>query len=124
MQKKLYLGILYLTAAVWMANGLFCKILNFVPRHEQIVARILGHEHSSLFITLIGIGEVFMAIWIISRIASRLNAITQIALVLTMNVIEFILAPDLLLWGKLNITFACMFAFVVFYNEFKLKPAV
>src|SRR5687767_9228907 len=104
MRKNIYLAILYLTAVVWIANGLFCKILNLVPRHEQIVARILGPENSSLLIILIGIGEILMAIWIISRIASRLNAITQITLVLTMNVLEFILAPDLLLWGKLNIT--------------------
>ena len=32
----------YLIAAVWLANGLFCKVLNLVPRHQQIVARILG----------------------------------------------------------------------------------
>ncbi len=32
----------YLIAAVWIANGLFCKVLNLVPRHQEIVARIIG----------------------------------------------------------------------------------
>jgi hypothetical protein len=24
----------YLIAAVWLVNGLFCKVLNLVPRHD------------------------------------------------------------------------------------------
>ncbi|MBC7446743.1 MAG: hypothetical protein H7330_01650 [Hymenobacteraceae bacterium] len=32
----------YASAAVWAANGLLCKLLHLAPRHEQIVARILG----------------------------------------------------------------------------------
>jgi hypothetical protein len=39
-----------LIAAAWLVNGLFCKVLNFVPRHEEIVRRILGDEYS-VFLT-------------------------------------------------------------------------
>lgn len=35
----------YLIAAVSLINGLFCKVLNLVPRHRQIVAEILGEDH-------------------------------------------------------------------------------
>ena len=32
----------YFIAAVWLVNGLFCKLLNLVSRHELIVARQCG----------------------------------------------------------------------------------
>jgi len=62
-----------------------------------------------------------MAIWILSGIKTRLNAIAQIVVVATMNVIEFILGADLLLWGKLNSLFAFLLILVVYYNEFYLN---
>ncbi len=108
-------------ALVWIANGLFCKILNFVPRHEQIVARILGDDHAKAFTFLIGLSEIVMAIWIISGYKSRLNAIAQIIVVAIMNILEFILVPDLLLWGKMNSLFAFLFILVVYFNEFYLS---
>ena len=37
-----------------------------------------------------------------------------------MNTLEFVLVPDLLLWGKLNAVFAVCFILVVFFNEFVL----
>ena len=105
---------------VWLINGLFCKLLNLVPRHQQIVARILGEDHSELLTKLIGISEIVMCIWIISRIKSRLCAITQILIIATMNIIEFILAPDLLLFGRMNLPFAAVLIVVIFINEFIL----
>lgn len=114
----------YGIAAVWLANGLFCKVLNLVPRHQQIVGRILGEQYAAMFTKAIGIAETAMAIWIISGIWPRLNAITQIVVIAIMNVLEFILVPDLLLWGRLNLLFACMFILVIWYNSFyqRLKP--
>ncbi len=122
MTKSQILKILtYCIATVWIANGLFCKVLNLVPRHEQIVAKILGDDHSRLLTILIGLLEIIMAIWILSAYRTKLNAIAQITVVATMNTIEFILVPDLLLWGKLNALFAFIFISVVYYNEFHLK---
>ena len=107
MQRNIIQNIFkYSITLVWIANGLLCKVLNFVPRHEQIVARILGDEYSRPLIILIGISEIGMAIWFLSGIKSRLNTIAQIVIVATMNILEFILVPDLLLWGKLNSMFA------------------
>ncbi|MEY2917238.1 MAG: hypothetical protein RIS73_952, partial [Bacteroidota bacterium] len=57
----------YLIATVWLINGLFCKVLNFVPRHQEIVAQILGNNNARLFTFLIGLAEIIMTIWIISQ---------------------------------------------------------
>lgn len=115
--------ITWLIATVWLANGLLCKVLGIVPRHEQIVARILGAEYAHPLTVLIGISEIAMAAWVVSRLFIRLNATLQIAIVLTMNVIEFTLAPDLLLWGRLNIVYAILFSVLVYYNAFVLATS-
>ena len=120
-QKALHRIVTWFTAAVWMAFGLFCKVLNLVPRQDKIVARILGDEHAVVLTKLIGAAEVVMALWIISRIWPRFNAAVQIAVVGAMNVLEFVLAPDLLLWGRFNAVFAAVFMCVVYYNEFVLR---
>lgn len=35
-----------------------------------------------------------------------------------MNTLEFILVPDMLLWGKANAIFAFILILVVYFNEF------
>ena len=119
--KQLSIILTYVIAFVWIANGLFCKVLNLVPRHQEIVARILGDDYARPLTFLIGISEVIMAIWILSGYKSKWNALTQIGVVGLMNTLEFILVPDLLLWGKLNSVFAFMFILVVYFQEFKLR---
>ncbi|MDG1793740.1 MAG: DoxX-like family protein [Flavobacteriaceae bacterium] len=119
--KSLNKILTLLISVVWLANGLFCKVLNLVPRQEQIVARILGEDYSRPLTFLIGLSEVLMAIWVLSKFKSKLNAITQILIVVTMNTLEFILVPDLLLWGRLNSLFALLFIGLVYYNEFVLN---
>lgn len=116
--------IIYVVALVWLTSGLVCKILNFVPRHQEIVARILDNGHSRLLTVLIGTGEVIMAVWVVSKFKTKLNAITQIVVILAMNILEFILAPDLLLWGRMNIVFAFLFVGLIYYNEFYLTVKV
>ena len=59
--KNLNKALTLLISVVWLANGLFCKVLNLVPRHEQIVARILGEDYSRPLTILIGLSEVLMA---------------------------------------------------------------
>jgi len=119
--RKIYKILSFCIATVWIVNGLFCKVLNLVPRHEQIVARILGDDYSRVLTILIGISEILMAIWVLSKFKPRLNVIAQIAIVGLMNTLEFIIVPDLLLWGKLNSLFAFLFIVVVYFNEFYLK---
>ena len=111
----------YLIAFVWLVNGLLCKVLNLVPRHQEIVARILGENYARPITLSIGLSEILMAIWIISRIRPGTNAIFQIIIIATMNTLEFILVPDLLLWGKFNALFALLFICLIYYNEFVIK---
>lgn len=111
----------YCIATIWLLNGLFCKVLHFVPRHQLIVARILGESHSRAVTVGIGLSETAMAVWIISGIRPGLNAIVQILIIATMNTIEFFLAPDLLFWGKLNAVFAFLLILAIYYNEFYLN---
>ncbi len=106
---------------VWLINGLFCKLLDFVPRHKVIVGRILGIQQATVFTKLIGVSEILMFIWIISRIKPRFCAIAQISIIATMNSIEFFLTPDLLLFGRFNSLIALFFIAVIFYNEFVLN---
>ncbi|MEO9070105.1 MAG: DoxX-like family protein [Ginsengibacter sp.] len=114
----------YCIATVWIVNGLFCKVLNLVPRHQEIVSRILENDHARLLTFLIGISEIAMAVWILSGLWTRLNVITQILVIAVMNSLEFFLAPDLLLWGKLNALFAFLFILLIYYNEFRLNKNI
>lgn len=108
-------------ALVWIVNGLFFKILNLVPRHKEIVHNIFPGDWGDLIVIIIGILEVLLAIWILSGFKSRLNSLLQVFLILTMNIIEFIYVPDLLLFGKFNLFFAIIFCILILLNEFKLK---
>lgn len=102
-------------------NGLFCKVLNFVPRHQEIVATILGNKVAPNLTMIIGLLEVAMFFWILTKIKAKICSTLQILIIGTMNVLEFFLAPDLLLFGKLNIVFAAMFMVLIFINEFYLR---
>ena len=114
-------GTHYFIAAVWLINGLFCKVLNLVPRHGAIVSRILHTNNARSLTLLVGLAEIGMAAWIISGVHKRFNVIAQILIIATMNALEFFLAPDLLLWGKVNAVFAFAFILLIYGNEFHIN---
>ena len=120
-RKNVHTILNLIIAVVWFINGFFCKILNLVPRHEMIVAEIVNEDYSRILTVLIGISELVMVVWILSRFRSRINAITQILIIIMMNIMEFILVPDLLMWGRLNIVFALLFTCLIYFNEFILN---
>jgi hypothetical protein len=105
-------------ALVWLINGLICKVLNLVPRHRLIVARILGETHAGILTIAIGVTEILMAAWVLSGIKHRICALTQVLIIATMNVIEFVLAPDLLLFSRVNAIVAVFFIAVILVNEY------
>lgn len=109
----------YLIVLVWVGNGLLCKVLMLVPRHAAIVARILGPTHATLLTRAIGVGEIMIALWVLSGIRPRWCALVQIGLVLSMNALEAWLAPDLLLWGRANALFAALFCLLIYYHTFR-----
>lgn len=123
-KTKTHRTLTYLIAFVWLINGLFCKVLNLVPRHREIVGRILVYDHAQLLTLLIGILETVMAIWIISAMYPKLNSFVQILVIASMNALEFILVPDLLLWGRANAFFALLFILLIYFNEFHLHRKI
>ena len=116
MSQKIPKILTILIALVWLMNGLFCKVLGLTPRHEAIVARILGSDYAHPLTILIGLSEVIMAVWVLSKFKPKLNTLAQIILVVTMNILETILVPDLLLWGHWNLLWAVTFCFIVWKN--------
>jgi hypothetical protein len=111
-----------LIAAIWLVNGLVFKVLNLVPRHQQIVASILGEAYARPLTLLIGLAELVMTAWVLSGYQRRPQVWTQMAVVLTMNLLEFALVPHLLLWGRWNLLFAVCLVVLVWANEYKIRP--
>jgi hypothetical protein len=120
-RKKLHRIVTLFIALVWVGFGLLCKVLHLAPRHEEIVAHILGDTYSAPLTLLIGLSEILMAVWILTGYKKRLNAIVQMAVVGTMNVLEAIIASEMLFFGHLNALFAMVFICVIYTNEWILN---
>jgi hypothetical protein len=123
-KRSIHVLLNYFIGIVWLINGFFCKVLDLVPRHQEIVARILNVDQPRFLTLLIGLAEMSMAIWVLSNRWSRFNAIAQIIIIAIMNILEFFLAPDLLLWGKANAIFAFIFILLIYYKEFYLNNKI
>jgi hypothetical protein len=117
-ERKVILKFLTIVAAlVWFVNGFICKILNLIPRHQLIVARILGDDYAPVLTKTIGLLEILMAIWILSGMKSKLCTLLQILLIASMNILEFMLVPDLLLFGKFNSVIAMIFIILLIWRQ-------
>jgi len=81
---------------------------------------VLGETRAVPITRVIGALEILMALWILSGVMPRLNAVVQMALVSAMNALELVLAPDLLLWGYANVLVALAFIAVIGVNEWVL----
>ncbi len=110
-------------AAVWFINGIYCKILDQVPRHREIVSQILGADHAALLTQLIGFSEVIMALWILSGYRWKWSCAAQISAVALMNLLELILVPDLLLFGRMNAIVALAYILLVGWAGYFHKKA-
>ncbi len=120
--RQLYVIIRFVIAMVWLINGLVCKMMNVVPRHQEIVSEILSTGIPRTITFLIGIAEVIMAIWILSGKYFKINIYTQISVIAAMNILEYIFVPDLLMFGKLNIVFAGVLIVTIYVNAFIINP--
>lgn len=84
-------------AAVWIFHGLFSKILHGIPRHEMIVARILGDEIGKPATIAIGLLEILLGIWILTGRWKITCAAVQTLAIISMNTFEILIAEDLLI---------------------------
>ena len=87
-------------AAVWLVHGLYNKLLGGSPRHLAIVQAVPGLEGDTgrLVLMLVGVAEVALAVWILTKRAPRTCATVQTVALLSMNALELTYARHLLLW--------------------------
>ena len=85
------------TASVWILFGLVFKVLNVVPRHQTIVATVLGDAVAGPVTLGIGVAETAMGIWILSRWRPRTCALAQTLAIVSMNALELTMAKEHLL---------------------------
>lgn len=83
--------------SVWVFHGLYSKILHRIPRHQLIVARILGERFARPATKLIGGGEVLVGVWVFTGWQPLACAAVQTAALFAMNILEILLAGDLLI---------------------------
>ena len=73
-------------AAVWVYEGLWCKILGGVQSQVDVVSAVprLGALARPL-LKLLGVGEVALAVWVMTGISPGLCAVAQTVLLVLLN---------------------------------------
>ena len=86
--RELFL-IRTILAAVWFYNGLYLKLIVVDPDHLKVVEAVgqLGPLSPASFLTLIGLGETALAIWILSGWRYVWSCRLQFTLIVLMNMI-------------------------------------
>src|SRR5512147_2505499 len=74
-------------AAVWLYEGLWCKVLGRERRQLQIVEAVpnFGPRVGAIFLTTLGLCEIGLGVWVLSGIAPGLCALAQTLLLVTLN---------------------------------------
>jgi hypothetical protein len=74
-------------AAVWLYEGLWCKLLGREARQVDVVEAVpkLGPLVGRGFLKVLGLVEVGLAIWVISGLTPGLCAVAQTALLVALN---------------------------------------
>jgi uncharacterized membrane protein YphA (DoxX/SURF4 family) len=75
-------------AAVWLYEGLWCKLLGGVKSQMELVTAVpkLGARFGAPFLKLLGVVETLLAIWVMTGLAPVECAIVQAALLVVLNV--------------------------------------
>lgn len=82
---------------VWVFHGLYSKILNGIPRHRLIVAKILGASNAGITTKAIGLLEVLLGLWAFTGWQPAGCALVQTVAIVVMNTLEIFLAGELLI---------------------------
>jgi DoxX-like family len=74
-------------AAVWLYEGLWCKLLGGEPHQLQVIQAVprYGRRTGALFLKLLGVVEVGIGVWVLSRLTPIACAISQTALLVILN---------------------------------------
>ena len=83
--------------SVWVFHGLYSKLLNRIPRHRLIVGKILGATRAVWATRAIGVLEVLLGIWAYTGWKPIECAVVQTAAIVAMNLLEILIARELLI---------------------------
>jgi len=74
-------------AAVWLYEGLWCKLLRGQAHELEVVKAVpwFGPRIGALFLQVLGVVEVALALWTLSAIAPVMCAVAQTVLLVTLN---------------------------------------
>ncbi|HTT41336.1 MAG TPA: DoxX-like family protein [Burkholderiales bacterium] len=74
-------------AAVWLYEGLWCKLLRGQPHELKVVEAVphLGPAAGAVFLRVLGVAEVALAAWALSAIAPLQCAAAQTLLLIALN---------------------------------------
>jgi hypothetical protein len=84
-------------ALVWLVFGILFKALDAVPRHRQIVARVVGERASRGLTVAVAAGEAGLGLWMVYGRYLPWCVAIQTATIVSMNALEIRYARDLLL---------------------------
>ena len=96
-QRQFHFALRILIGSVWVFHGLYSKLLDGIPRHREIVARVLGEDLAGPATVAIGVSEILLGCWAFSHRMPRTCAMAQTMAIVTMNALEISRAPDLLI---------------------------
>ena len=85
-------------AAVWLYEGLWCKILGRVRSQVDVVTAVprLGPLLGSQFLKALGVVEIALAVWVMTGFAPDMCAVAQTALLIVLNANGLIWARHLI----------------------------
>lgn len=74
-------------AAVWLYEGLWCKLLQGDPHQVQVVEAVppFGPRFGRLFLNLLGLVETGIAVWALGGFTPIFCALVQTALLVALN---------------------------------------
>jgi hypothetical protein len=74
-------------AAVWLYEGLWCKLLRGEPREFEVVKAVprYGPRFGAPFLMALGLVESALAVWVFTAEAPLLCAMTQTVLLVSLN---------------------------------------
>jgi DoxX-like family len=85
-------------AAVWLYEGLWCKLLNGEPHQVRVVEAVpgFGPRLGKSILQLLGIAEVALAVWVLTGISPIVCAVAQTALLVILNTCGILWARHLI----------------------------
>jgi uncharacterized membrane protein YphA (DoxX/SURF4 family) len=85
-------------AAVWLYEGVWCKLLNRQPRQVRVVEAmpLYGARSATRLLRLVGAVETAIGVWVLTGIAPIVCALAQTVMLVTLNLCGLLWARRLI----------------------------